>query len=258
MALKNDLDGLWQLAGELAAARKVQAKAQTAALERQKAARDQANSDNWFGPTAQGAIMGGLTGFIGSGFNPIGAVAGAVGGGALGAIGHKQFNENPEVLPALGNAAITGAGMYNARRPLGLAAKTSGRSLSLQPGMQSGMDFGSDAGQGYSSSGIGLGDPHISPNLSLNDPSGYLSLENAAQGFNDIMADQTPEPAWTSTPKEYMDRRMNTLDFGDDPSGSLGQANFQNGMEEFNLGKAPTSLGRRGGATGRIVTKKGR
>jgi hypothetical protein len=171
MATQDELSKLWKLAGELSAARKNQAKAQNNALSRQKQAQTDANKNNWFGPTAQGAISGALMGFVGSGFNPLGAVAGGIGGAGVGYFGHEKFNENPNILPALGQAGLAGAAMSQMNNPIsgrgagGMMAGQAlngaggmyqemgaGRGLGLTPGLQS--PYGQGGGESFDGQAI--------------------------------------------------------------------------------------------------------
>lgn len=198
MATQDSMQRLWRLAGQMAEARKAQAGSQGAALQRQKRAEEQANRDNWFGPTMQGAVSGGLTGLMLGG--PAGAAAGAVAGGAIGYAGREQFNENPTVMPMLGQAATTGAAMYNRNQPLQ---------------MQQGPDYGQMAplqlqapGElGAGSNMIELGEPTIGRNMSLDKSAPYL--EDAVAAYDDM---QLPD-AQLAEPGELGGRRGGAYGF---------------------------------------------
>lgn len=270
MATSDEVTKLWALAGKLAEARKNNAKAQKDALKRQKHAEKMRNQNNWFGPTLTGAASGALTGMMAGG--PMGALAGGAIGAGVGYVGHEKFNENPEVLPMLGNTAIAGAGIYNRHQALAKKGPQPGqdlgefnnvaaRGLSLTPGLQQ---------PGTSASQYDLPMPELAPiptsdmtvegldfsgqgNNRLGFPletSSFDDLDAAANEFQQLNGPQGS----AASPLDYRFNTEQFAPFSSDPDqqyGSLEEArignNFADTMGTANFRTAPTG-GRRLGA----------
>jgi hypothetical protein len=145
MAQSDEMERLWALAEQLGEARKRQAKTQSAYLKAQEKNTKAHNKAEWAGPTLGGGMSGAMTGFMVGG--PVGAAVGAGLGAGAGFLGREKFNENPALLPALGNTAQSMALMNRSNKP----AMDYGSYLSENPVAS----INTDLGGGLSASGTG-------------------------------------------------------------------------------------------------------